>query len=157
MVSPFLLYLVGMSRKKIHRIPIRLFKIEQNGCHPLVSARINGTRIRMVIDTGASQTVFDHERIEQILGKDSMEKIKVLSAGLGTSKMKSMLVRIEKLQLGDMVFKNSGFVALDLSHVNKSYEMMGMKPIDGVIGGDILKRTKAVIDYGKKEMKLISD
>jgi predicted aspartyl protease len=156
-VSPFLLYLVGMSRKKIHRIPIRLFKIEQNGCHPLVSARINGKRIRMVIDTGASQTVFDHERIEQILGKDSMEKIKVLSAGLGTSKMKSMLVRIEKLQLGDLVFKNSGFVALDLSHVNKSYEMMGMKPIDGVIGGDILKRTKAVIDYGKKEMKLISD
>jgi len=157
LVSPFLLYLVGMSRKKIHRIPIRLFKIEQNGCHPLVSARINGKRIRMVIDTGASQTVFDHERIEQILGKDSMEKIKVLSAGLGTSKMKSMLVRIEKLQLGDLVFKNSGFVALDLSHVNKSYEMMGMKPIDGVIGGDILKRTKAVIDYGKKEMKLISD
>ena len=156
-MSPFLLYLVGMSRKKIHRIPIRLFKIEQNGCHPLVSARINGKRIRMVIDTGASQTVFDHERIEQILGKDSMEKIKVLSAGLGTSKMKSMLVRIEKLQLGDLVFKNSGFVALDLSHVNKSYEMMGMKPIDGVIGGDILKRTKAVIDYGKKEMKLISD
>jgi hypothetical protein len=32
-----------------------------------------------------------------------------------------------------------------------------MKPIDGVIGGDILKRMKAVIDYGKKEMKLISD
>ena len=146
-----------MTRKKIHRIPIRLIKIEQNGCHPLVSARINGKRIRMVIDTGASQTVFDHDRIQQILGKDSMEKIKVLSAGLGTSKMKSMLVRIEKLQVGDLVFKDSGFVALDLSHVNKSYEMMGMKPIDGVIGGDILKRMKAVIDYGKKEMKLFSD
>ncbi|MGR6087531.1 MAG: retropepsin-like aspartic protease [Arcticibacter sp.] len=146
-----------MTRKKIHRIPFRLIKIEQNGCHPLVSARINGKRIRMVIDTGASQTVFDHDRIQQILGKDSMEKIKVLSAGLGTSKMKSMLVRIEKLQVGDLVFKDSGFVALDLSHVNKSYEMMGMKPIDGVIGGDILKRMKAVIDYGKKEMKLISD
>jgi hypothetical protein len=34
--------------------------------------------------------------------------------------------------------------------------MMKMKPIDGVIGGDILKKYKAVIDYGKKVMVLIA-
>jgi len=143
-----------MATKKSIRIPIRLLKIEQNGCHPVVTARLNNKSIRMVIDTGASQTVFDKTRIEELLGKDVLEHIKILSAGLGTSKMKSMLVRIEKLKLGDMVFSDNDFVVLDLSHVNHSYALMGMKPIDGVIGGDILKRTRAVIDYGKKEMEL---
>lgn len=143
-----------MATKKSVRIPIRLLKIEQNGCHPIVTARLNNKSIRMVIDTGASQTVFDKTRIEELLGKDALEHIKILSAGLGTSKMKSMLVRIKKLKLGTMVFSENDFVVLDLSHVNKSYAMMNMKPIDGVIGGDILKRGKAVIDYGKKEMVL---
>lgn len=143
-----------MANKKSVRIPIRLLKIEQNGCHPVVTAKLNNKSIRMVIDTGASQTVFDKTRIEELLGKDALEHIKILSAGLGTSKMKSMLVRIEKLKLGEMVFSGNDFVVLDLSHVNNSYALMGMKPIDGVIGGDILKRTHAVIDYGKKEMVL---
>ncbi|MFN5323924.1 MAG: retropepsin-like aspartic protease [Bacteroidota bacterium] len=143
-----------MANKKSVRIPIRLLKIEQNGCHPIVSAKLNNKSIRMVIDTGASQTVFDKTRIEKLLGKEALEHIKILSAGLGTSKMKSMLVRVKKLKLGDMVFVDNDFVVLDLSHVNNSYAMMGMKPIDGVIGGDILKRAKAVIDYGKKEMVL---
>lgn len=143
-----------MAKKKSVRIPIRLLKIEQNGCHPIVSAKLNNKTIRMVIDTGASQTVFDKTRIEDRLGKDALEHIKILSAGLGTSKMKSMLVRIKKLQLGDMVFSENDFVVLDLSHVNKSYVMMKMKPIDGVIGGDILKKAQAVIDYGKKELVL---
>ncbi|MFM7822434.1 MAG: retropepsin-like aspartic protease [Bacteroidota bacterium] len=143
-----------MTKKKTVRVPIRLLKIEQNGCHPVVTAKINNKSIRMVIDTGASQTVFDKSRMEELLGKDALEHIKILSAGLGTSKMKSMLVRIEKLKLGDMVFSDNNFVVLDLSHVNRSYALMNMKPIDGVIGGDILKRTQAVIDYGKKEMVL---
>ncbi len=143
-----------MANKKSVRVPIRLLKIEQNGCHPVVSAKLNNRSIRMVIDTGASQTVFDKSRIEELLGKDALERIKILSAGLGTSKMKSMLVHIEKLKIGEMVFSDNDFVVLDLSHVNNSYTLMGMKPIDGVIGGDILKRTKAVIDYGKKEMVL---
>ncbi|MFM8917314.1 MAG: retropepsin-like aspartic protease, partial [Bacteroidota bacterium] len=104
-----------MTKKKTVRVPIRLLKIEQNGCHPVVTAKINNKSIRMVIDTGASQTVFDKSRMEELLGKDALEHIKILSAGLGTSKMKSMLVRIEKLKLGDMVFLDNNFVVLDLS------------------------------------------
>ena len=43
---------------------------------------------------------------------------------------------------------------LDLSHVNQSYEQIGLKPIDGVLGSDVLLKYNAVIDYEKKILKL---
>ncbi|OQA10334.1 MAG: hypothetical protein BWY67_01178 [Bacteroidetes bacterium ADurb.Bin397] len=45
-------------------------------------------------------------------------------------------------------------VLLDLSHVNQSYEILKLKPVDGVIGGDLLKRYEAIIDYSKKTLVL---
>jgi hypothetical protein len=45
-------------------------------------------------------------------------------------------------------------IVLDLSHVNKSYEMIGLKPIDGVIGSDLLMKLKARIDFLAKTLKI---
>jgi len=45
-------------------------------------------------------------------------------------------------------------VLLDLSHVNKSYEQIGLKQIEGVLGSDILLKYNAIIDYPKKELRL---
>ncbi len=59
-------------------------------------------------------------------------------------------MKVPGLVLGDFEIKDDKMILLDLSHVNESYKLMKLKPVDGVIGGDILKKYKAVIDYGKK-------
>ena len=41
------------------------------------------------------------------------------------------------------------FVIFDLSHVNEALNQVGETPIHGIIGGDFLKKNRAVIDYGR--------
>ena len=66
--------------------------------------------------------------------------------------MKSESAVIRKLMFGDLEIADYTAVVLDLSHVNTSYKSMKMKPIDGVLGADILKTYRAIIDYGKKTL-----
>jgi len=143
-----------MAAKKKFIIKLKLIHIDRNGCHLSLIGKINGKKAHLIIDTGASQTVFDKNRIAMFLGHEMFEKVESLSSGLGTSTMESHLVKIPGFKIGDLEFKNEKMILLDLTHVNQSYEMMKLKPIDGVVGGDILKKYKAKIDYGKKELTL---
>jgi hypothetical protein len=43
---------------------------------------------------------------------------------------------------------------LDLSTINIAYRQLGHSDVLGVLGGDILMKYKAVIDYRKQELKL---
>src|SRR3989337_3113444 len=96
-------------------IPIRLLNLD-DGFHLLVNIRVNGKRARLLIDTGASQTVFDKERIKNFLSKEKFEKHNKLSTGLGTSNMKSHLAVIKNISLGKIEIKNYKTVVIDLSH-----------------------------------------
>jgi hypothetical protein len=46
------------------------------------------------------------------------------------------------------------FVFFNLSHVNTALVNHNSKPVDGIIGADILKKVKAIIDYEKKYLYL---
>jgi hypothetical protein len=43
---------------------------------------------------------------------------------------------------------------IDLAHVNNTYAQLKRKPIQGILGSDILRDMKCVIDYGKAQMKV---
>lgn len=148
---PFLFYSM-LSSKNI--IPIDLLRIEDDGAHLVIKGRINGKLSRLLIDTGASRSVFDKERILHFTGERSFEEHDKYSTGLGTDSMPTSLTRLKTFRLGSLALKNFEVVLLDLSHVIKSYEKLGLTPIDGVIGNDILLNHKAVIDYRKMELKL---
>lgn len=132
-------------------VPIKFLKLD-SGFHLLISIRVNRKPARVLIDTGASQTVFDKIQIKKFLRKEKFETHDKLSTGLGTNDMKSHLVAIEKMCIGKINIENYKSVVIDLSHVNIAYKQMKQKPIDGVLGSDILKKYKAVIDYGKKKL-----
>ncbi|MBI4945857.1 MAG: aspartyl protease family protein [Bacteroidetes bacterium] len=108
----------------------------------------------MLIDTGASKTVFDKKRISNFLKEEKFETHDKLSTGLETSNMKSHLVVIKKISIGTLEIKNYKSVVIDISHMNAAYSHMKQKPIEGVLGSDILKQHKAVVDYGKKTLRL---
>ena len=145
-------------RKAISTLPLQLIEIEEEGYHLFAEAEVNDKKVTLLIDTGASMTVFDKSRIIQLLELDEDEPglglAPHLSAGLGTNTMESRLVNIEKFKLGTLVLKNYQSVVLEINHVNQSYEMLGYKGIDGVLGSDLLKRYEAVIYYKKKMLKL---
>jgi hypothetical protein len=67
--------------------------------------------------------------------------------------MESQMTLLKKISIGDLVINDYTTVLLDLSHVNGSYQQIGLKPVEGVLGSDILLLYNAVIDYEKKILK----
>ncbi len=135
-------------------IPLKLLTIEGYGTHLLIAVKINGKKAKLLVDTGASRTVFDINRISKLTGKKKFNKNQQLSTGLGTNSMQSHNTLLKKFELGKLKIENFEAILLDLTHVNESYEKIGLGTIDGVLGGEILVNFKAVIDYGKKQLKL---
>jgi hypothetical protein len=136
-------------------LPLEIFPIETDGYHIKIVIKVNEKEASMILDTGASRSVFDESRITTFVDDNSVEDHDRLSSGLGTNTMTSKKVTIEKLQLGEIIIDNYEATILDLMHVNQSYEKLDLAPVDGVLGGDILSDYKAVIDYAKKELILI--
>ncbi len=138
-------------------IPIHVLEIEGDGYHLIVDCKINGKPARLLLDTGASRTVFDHERIMQFIdieGVGGLEKNEQLTTGLGTNTMESHFVTISSFELGELKINELDSVVLEMSHVNASYKMLGLPSIDGVLGSDILMKHKAAIYYRKKVLKM---
>jgi predicted aspartyl protease len=144
------------SRGRKTIIPFEVLSLEEDGAHLVVDAHINGAKVKLLIDTGASKTVFDRKRMRALMKKKKFHKHDGLSAGLGTSKMKSHFVELEKLSIGKLVLVNFTTVLLDLKIVNTSYAMLGLSPIDGVLGGDILNQFGGEINYRKKQLTLFT-
>ena len=139
----------------MNRLKIELMPIEKDGFHIFLEALINGLSARLLLDTGASRTVFDEERIKDFITKDnhSFEKIDQLSTGLGTNTMESHSIILEEFRLGETIFKDYHAVVLNMEHVNQSYRMIGHRQIDGVLGGDLLQKLRVVVDYRRKEVR----
>lgn len=135
-------------------IPFKIIDIAGEGFHLMMKIYINRKVATVIIDTGASKTVFDKTRIEKYVASETFEKHESLSSGLGTNTMISQITTIKKLKIGEVEIENYITVLLDLSHVNDSYAQVGLKPVDGVLGSDILLKYNAVIDYEKKVLRL---
>ena len=129
-------------------------KIPPSGLHLIVNARINKKPARLVVDTGASQTVLDYNRIGRFSSVTEFEIHDGHSSGIGSSKMVSHIFHADSFSLGKCLLENHELVLIDMVHVNASYQLLNKKPVDGVLGGDILKKLDAIIDYRKRVLIL---
>jgi hypothetical protein len=135
-------------------IPFKILYIGEEGVHLMIKIYVNDKAANVIIDTGASNTVFDKKRILKYVTDKKISTYDKLSSGLGTNKMKSHFTTIKKLKIGDLKMVDYKTVLLDLSHVNKSYRQVGLAKVEGVLGSDILLKYKALIDYENKILKL---
>lgn len=135
-------------------VPIRLLDIENEGFHIMVDGTIHGKEARFLIDTGASRSVFDPKTIAAFIDSPTFEKKEGTTAGVGSSDLESATFHIDTLSMGDLEIRDYEAVALDLENIYEMYDKLGLPHIDGIIGGDLLKRHKAIINYNSKKMRL---
>ena len=133
-------------------IPIKLLDIEGDGYHLMIRGKINGKDAHFLIDTGASRSVFDPVTITSFIDDPQFEKKEGITAGVGSSDLESATFNIETLSLGDLVIHNYEGVAIDMENIHETYEKIHLPKIHGIIGGDILVKYKAIINY--KQMKI---
>lgn len=143
-------------KKQSELIPLDLINIDEDGYHLMMNAKIGRKKIRLLVDTGASKTVFDATRLKKILGPENYDftHSENLSTGLGTNKMQSQTSVLKSVKIGSVKLKDLDIVVLDLSHVNESYQLIGEKGIDGVLGSDMLSNFEAVIYYKNPRLKI---
>ena len=134
--------------------PIQLLDIEGEGFHIMVKGMIHGKEANFLIDTGASRSVFDPKTISSFIDDLTFEKKEGITAGVGGSDLESSTFRIDIFSIGDMEIRDYEGVALDLDNVHELYGKLGLPHIDGILGGDLLKRYKAIINYKSKKVRL---
>ncbi len=137
-----------LKNKGYSRVPLRL--TETN--HFEITAKINGVEGRFILDTGASSTCvgFDDMELFKLLVEDSNVK----ASGAGATDMRTQVSKKNVLEIGFWKRERIGIILFDLTHVNTALEQYNVLPVQGIIGADILKKGKAVIDYNRKYVYL---
>ena len=135
-------------------VPLQLLDIEGEGFHIMVKGMIHGKEADFLIDTGASRSVFDPNTIISFINNIEFEKKEGLTAGVGSSDLESATFVIDSFTIGDLEIHDYEAVALDLENIHEMYGKLGLPRIDGIIGGDLLRRYKAVINYRSIKLRL---
>ena len=134
-------------------VPLQLLDIEGDGFHIMVKGLIHGKEANFLIDTGASRSVFDPKSITNFIDDVQFKKKEGLTAGVGSSDLESATFKIDVINVGDLEIHDYEAVALDLENIHEMYGKLNLPHIDGIIGGDLLKRHKAVINYRGKKLR----
>ncbi len=131
-------------------ISVKLKKIATN--HFEIKAKINGKKGRFILDTGASNSCVGFDEIEtfNLKTEDSEHK----AAGAGPEEIDTQISKKNKIEIGDFKIKKIPLVLIDLSHINNALIKQEAKPVNGIIGADVLEEGNAIIDYKKRKLYL---
>ena len=135
-------------------IPLQLLDIEGEGFHIMVKGTIHGKEANFLIDTGASRSVFDPKTIATFIDDIQFEKKEGMTAGVGSSDLESSTFVIDTFSVGDLEIHDYEAVALDLENIHEMYDKLGLPHIDGILGGDLLRHYRAVVNYKAKKLRL---
>ena len=130
-----------LKKKKYKKIKFKVLKTQ----HLLITAKINGVKGNFILDTGASNSCVGLEGIEKFQLNTEISETK--AAGAGATGMETQLSKNNLVQLNRWKFDNLNLVIFDMFHVNLALKQYKTKPVDGIIGADILLQGKGIIDY----------
>lgn len=71
--------------------------------------------------------------------------------------MKARQAKLESLELGEVAIRQKRIMTADLSHVSRLLEPISGKTVYGIIGQDVLKEHRAVIDVDNSLLYLVRD
>lgn len=120
--------------------------------HFEIKASINGVNGHFILDTGASNSCVGFEAIERFNLKVIDSEIKAV--GAGSSDMLTQISKSNAIKVGKWTKNRVPLILFNLSHVNNGLINHNADPVDGILGADILKKGKAIIDYEKKYLYL---
>jgi predicted aspartyl protease len=133
----------GYSKIKLHLTKTNHFEIK---------ATINNVKGTFILDTGASNSCVDFDAVDTF--NLDVQDSEIKAAGAGALDMDTQISKKNRVKIGKWKHKKVALILFNLSHVNTALKSHNANPVDGIIGADILKKGKAVIDYNKKYLYL---
>lgn len=137
-----------LEKKGYHKIKLTYTATQ----HFELKAKINNIEGSFILDTGASSSCVGFEAISHfnLLAEDSDIK----AAGAGATDMLTQIAQKNSIEIKGWKKKKVDLVLFDLTHVNNALVQHKAEKVHGIIGADILKKGKAVIDYKSKNLYL---
>ena len=130
-----------LRKEKYKKLNFKVSKTQ----HLLIKAKINGVTGNFILDTGASNSCVGFESIELFNLKAGNSKTK--AAGAGATGMFTQIAKNNSLKIGRWKTEDFHLIIFDMSHVNDALKQYKAKPVQGIIGADVLLEGKAIIDY----------
>ena len=117
--------------------------------HYLIEAKVNSINGRFILDTGASNSCIctSLEDKFKVISEDSKEKASSANSEMTHTKIsKNNRIQIDKWN------SNASLITFDMSHINNALSQKKVDPIDGIIGADVLKKSKSILDYKSNKL-----
>lgn len=126
---------------------------EGRGVHQTVNIQINGLPARMLIDTGASHTVFCKRRIHYFAGHENIEHTYFQAIGMGES-FEAFTFPLKNFTIGKICLPTYDVLLADLSLIERFYGRLIEGPVHGILGGDLLTLPGSKINFNKQFLRI---
>jgi predicted aspartyl protease len=112
-----------------------------------VTVQFNDIRrtVNVLLDTGAQKTIFSQDLLEFLDLPRNQPSVR--GSGVTGSSLYSV-VSLDKLEIGSILFGDRDVLIGSLPKPYSKYY------IDGILGGDILKELRVLIDYPQETLKI---
>lgn len=133
-------------------IPFELVELEPESFHMLVDATINDEPVKLIVDSGASRSVFDKSY-------DSGKRIKGISdtvaVGFMSDNVNIELASIPSLIVAGVKFKDFPIALADLSSLRELYKSITGLNVAGLLGCDFLVQNVSSVNFRSKKIFIL--
>tara|TARA_B110000003_G_scaffold245342_1_gene255039 strand:+ start:405 stop:845 length:441 start_codon:yes stop_codon:yes gene_type:complete len=119
--------------------------------HYLINAKINDVIGSFILDSGASNSCVCNTQENKF--KLETKKSKISASSANSEMTNTKISRSNTIQIGKWN-DNATLVSFDMNHINTALSEKKINPIDGIIGADILKKSKAILNYKTNKLYL---
>jgi hypothetical protein len=123
-----------------------------DGLNFFVNGSVNGTNARLMVDTGAFATLLNRRFVRDM--HIPTEETRLQSARLNLKNDDVDVARVRKLSIGKIDIMDKRFGVTDLAGVLHNSPDDDAPPAVGLLGGEILHRNQAIIDFGSRTLYL---
>ena len=119
--------------------------------HYSLEVKINGISGKFILDTGASNSCIciSLENKFKIISKETIEKALSATSEISNTKIsKNNTIQIGKWE------NKINLITFDMNHINNALNEKKINSVSGIIGADILKKSKAILDYKSNRLYL---
>ena len=119
--------------------------------HYLIEAKVNSVSGRFILDTGASNSCVctSLENNFNIISQETIEKASSATNEISNTKIS----KNNRIQIGKWENKIN-LITFNMIYINHALNEKKIDSVSGIIGADVLKKSKAILDYKSNKLYL---
>lgn len=121
---------------------------------PLLSAEVNGTAGNFLIDTGATQSCLVIPFAAKVAATENPTEKKWVTSGTGRVQLAQS--KVNSLRVGNLTLRDSKVLLVADGNVNVVHHTKQIVPLDGLLGENIFRKFRAVLDFAERTVVFFS-